>query len=120
MSSPPLSPLPTPSGFPFGDVLLYFGGTAIISVLGFFGVRFTATAPLQMAMNDAFRSVTAELQQERAQLIVRISELERKTADQEMIILQKDGEIRGLKQSRDSLLALLRRSGIQIPGEKEA
>lgn len=116
MPSPPLSTPPGPLGLPLGDALLYLVGAVAVALLGLFGVLFTGRAPLQQALNDAFRSLTEELQQERAQLIARISELEAEKLDRDLTVLQKDGEIRGLKQYRDSLLALIRRSGIGVPG----
>jgi hypothetical protein len=47
----------------------------------------------------------------------RISDLERQSGDLRLEVAELAGEIRALKQNRDSLQALLRRSGIAIPGE---
>jgi len=84
-------------------------------VLGFFGVRFTATAPLQQALNDAFRAMTAELQSERAQLTARISELEEDKAILQAEIARQRQEICGLLQWKSSAQHLFERSGIPLP-----
>jgi hypothetical protein len=105
--SPP--PLPIPSGqpdLPSWAVPLYWLlagiGTVIAALIGLFGVLYSQRAPLQAALNGAFSALTKELQEERAQLIARISELERENGELALHILEKDGEIRGLKQWRDS------------------
>ena len=115
MSFPDLPPSSSTPGSHGMAALLYFIGTVIVGLLGYFGVRFSQTAPLQAALNSAFSSLTGELQTERVHLIARISVLEAECQDLKLGILQRDGEIRGLKQSRDSLLALLKRSGVVIP-----
>ena len=56
--------------------VLPFLGAIVAALLGWFGALSTRTAPQQMALNDAFRTLMDELQNERAQHIVRISELE--------------------------------------------
>ncbi len=76
MDSPPLpSTWPTISVSGFSAVLL-FCGAVVTSVLALFGVRYTARAPLQATLNDAFRTLMDEWQTERAQLTARILELE--------------------------------------------
>jgi hypothetical protein len=120
MSSPQLPPPPGAGGSPFGDVLPYLlavAGSAIVGLLGLCGVLFSQRAPLQAALNGAFSALTKELQDERAQLVARIYELEGKLSAERLTVLQKDGEIRGLKQSRDSLLAWLKRCGVPPPDE---
>src|ERR1700744_396124 len=107
MSLPP-SPTPSgPSGFPTLDVLLDSAmgaaGALIVGLIGLFGVLFSQRAPLQVALNGAFSALTKELQDERAQLIARIFELETQLGQAQLKILERDGEIRGLKQLRDSL-----------------
>lgn len=59
------------------DALPYLVVGLTTAVFGFFGARFTATAPLQASLNDAFRSLMEELQTQHAQDSVRILELER-------------------------------------------
>lgn len=111
-----------PSGMPAlpsSDALLYSGmalvGGAITALIGLFGVLSSQRAPQQAALNDAFSALTKDLQEERAQLIARISELEREKSDALLTIQQRDGEIRSLQQSRDSLIAFMTRSGLSIP-----
>jgi uncharacterized protein YlxW (UPF0749 family) len=79
------------------------GGVVIAALIACFGVVFSQRAPLQAALNGAFSALTKELQDERAQRIARISELEIALQELRLEVLQKDGEIRGLKQLRDSL-----------------
>lgn len=81
------------------------GATA---VLGYLGARYTATAPLQSSLNDAFRSLTDELQTERARLIVRISELEGEIIRQRGVINE------GL--AREAAMKRLAEKGLDIPG----
>jgi hypothetical protein len=119
---PPPSLTPSgPPGLPPTDVLLYLlmlaVGGAIGALLRFFGVRSSQTAPLQEALNGAFSALTKELQEERAQLIVRISEQDRELAGERLKVAERDATIRGMEQSRDSLIALLKRSDIPVPGE---
>ncbi len=86
----PLDSLPTPpptSGFGLGAALSFFGGI-IVALLGLFGVRSSQAAPLQLSVNDAFRTLIGELQEERATLIVRISELEAEVLRQRGVINQ--------------------------------
>jgi hypothetical protein len=115
------SPPPTgTSGSLFSAALPYLIGAAGIvtaALIGCFGVLFSQRAPQQAALTDAFSSLTGDLQEERAWLTARISELKEELHDHKVMLLERDGEIRGLKQSRDSLLALLVRSGIPVPGE---
>ena len=119
MQQPPQLPLWPPGGgapgSSFLDALPYLGGALIVGVLGFFGVRFTATAPLQQALNDAFRAMTAELQSERAQLTARISELEEDKAILQAEIARQRQEIRGLLQWQDSARRWFERSGTPLP-----
>jgi len=118
-------PLPTPSGTPGSHIAAALlsllsavgGGGLIAAWLKWSASRSSKPAELQTALNDAFSTLTGELQEERAVLTVRASELEQKLAQRDLTILEKDGEIRGLKQSRDSLIALLKRSGLEVPGE---
>ena len=89
-------------------VALPYLGAVVTGLLGWFGARYTAIAPQQMALNDAFRSLVAELQDERAVHIVRISELEGE-------VIRQRGEISNLLASKDALLRILERNGIQFP-----
>ena len=45
-------------------------------LFGYYAARLTAIAPLQMALNDAFRATVGEWARERAGFIARIAELE--------------------------------------------
>ena len=96
MSSLPLLALPGPSGFPWPDVLPYCAAVAT-ALLGWFGARFTAHARLEATLLSASRALVVELQAMHARDTARISALE-------LTVLERDGEIRGLKQMRDSLL----------------
>lgn len=69
------------------DALPFLGGIAVAAI-GFLGSRSTAVAPLQSALNDAFRSLMDEWQAERAQHIARISELEGEVRRQRSVINQ--------------------------------
>lgn len=109
MSSPPPSPLPPDLGSPSSGALPYLVAV-VTGLLGFFGARFTATAPLQASLNDAFRSLMDELQTEHARLSARVYELESEK-------LQLAGDLRQTQQREQSLLELVRRAGIPIPGE---
>lgn len=86
-------------------------------LLGYFGARYTATAPLQTALNDAFRSVMAEWQLERAQHIAHISSVENDCANLRLLLLERDGEIRNLKSVRDALTRSLEREQghVEVP-----
>ncbi len=83
----PSTPLPPDSSSLGGGVLPYLAAV-VTGLLGFFGARFTATAPLQASLNDAFRSLMDEWQTERAQHIARISELEAEVLRQRGVINQ--------------------------------
>lgn len=109
--------LPSLGALLFSPLTVAAGASVMVALIALYGVLYSQRAPLQAALNIAFSDLTTELQEERAQLIARISELDSALAQSRLECLQKDGEIRGLKQSRDSLLALLKNSGILIPGE---
>lgn len=80
------------------------------ALLGFFGARFTGVAQLQAGLNDAFRTLMDEWQTERAQHIARISELESE-------VLRQRGAINAGIQREQSLLRLLERHEIEVPGD---
>lgn len=86
-------------------------------LLGWFGALSTRGAPLQLAINDAFRSAMAEWQLERVQLTARISEIMGEIADMRMTLLERDGEIRQLKSARDALTRALEKEqkNVEIP-----
>src|SRR5580658_10112389 len=119
---PPPSPTPSgPSVSSLKDALLSSlsmlgGGGLVAALLHWFAARSSTPAQQQAALNDAFSGLTADLQEERAYLIARISELERDLGNERLAGYQKDGEIRGLKQSLYSLQAFVRRSGLESPG----
>jgi hypothetical protein len=104
-----------PFGLPSWGVLAFLAGAAS-TVAAYFGGRGTATAQLQTALNDAFRSLTTELQGERASLIARVSELERELARAKAESVERMGLIRGHEQRELSLVNLLLRSGVDLPG----
>lgn len=118
-----MSHLPLPPGLPSSGSgytavllsLLAVVGALITGAFAWSAARFTATAPQQMAMNDAFRSLTEELQTERARLIAQISELEKDVKDHELEVLRLRGEIRGRDQLVASLIRLCERSKIKVP-----
>ena len=106
--------LPPTSGSGGAGVLPYLLAVGIPSIItgliGYFGARFTAAAPLQTALNDAFRSLTVELQTQHAQLVARISELE----------VERDqlrGDNRGLRQLMDSLIRFAEASALALPAD---
>lgn len=75
MSEVPSSMQPLSSVSPLAAVLSFCAAT-VAGLLAFLGARFTATAPLQLSLNDAFRSLMDEWQVERARLTARVFELE--------------------------------------------
>lgn len=77
-------------------------------LLGYFGARSTAIAPLQVAMNDAFRSVMEELQEDRARCIARISVLESE-------IRRQRGEINQHLAKEAAFLRLLESHNVPLP-----
>lgn len=91
----------------FKDALPFLGAV-VAALLGWSAARFTAVAPQQMAFNDAFRSLVGELQSERAQHIVRISELESE-------IIRQRGVINSHLAKEDALLRILEKNGIMLP-----
>ena len=111
--------LPTPSGLPGFDLtgVLPYCLAAVTGVLGWFGSQFTAGAALQRTLLNASRQWVEQSQDMLAHRDARILELEAQIAQLRLENLQQGGEIRSLKQLRDSLIALLKRSGIEIPGE---
>lgn len=121
-----LTPLPTPSGQPDSPFLaallsllsLLGGGGIIAALLRWSAARSSTPAQQQEALNDAFSGLTKDLQEERAWLTARISELDAKNARLELSNLEQSGEIRGLKQSLYSLQAFVRRSGLELPGDE--
>ena len=80
------TPLP-PSGSHSSDALPYLAAV-VTAALGWFGARYTAIAPLQTSLNDAFRTLMDEWQTERAAHIARISELEGEVLRQRGVINQ--------------------------------
>lgn len=102
MPSPALPPSPPGSGLDLSAVLPYLAAVAT-GLGGWFAALSTAPARLQTTLNAAFRSLTAELQQERAQLIVRVSALEQERDLARARIEQLQGEIRQNQQLIDSL-----------------
>jgi hypothetical protein len=98
-------------GLPFGLpwwVVLPSLSAGVGSLLTFLGVRFSQTAPLQVAMNDAFRALMAEFQSDRLAHTVRISELEGE-------IQRLRGELRSSQQTEISLRHFVKRSGLTLP-----
>ncbi len=85
------------------SVVLPYLAAVVTGLLGFFGARFTATAPLQSSLNDAFRSLMEELQTQHAHDIARISE-------QENEIARLSGELRASQQRERSVLNLAERA----------
>lgn len=126
----PLPPSPPESGFPWSVVLPYLWAV-VASVLTWFAAQFTKVARLEGTILAASQTFVEQAQKLRAQDIARISELEgllrharEETSRQEDFAaelreqcLREAGEIRSLKQTRDSLIALVKRAGIDVPGE---
>src|ERR1700685_1283420 len=116
-------PSPTPSGTPgssIKDALLSLlsllgGGGIVAALLHWFAARSSTPAQQQAALNDAFSGLTTDLQEERAWLTVRISELERELGNERLANQQMVNEIRGLKQSLYSLQAFMRRLNLELP-----
>ncbi len=94
-------------GSPLAAVLPYWLAV-LTAVLGYLGARFTAAAPLQESLNDAFRTLMEELQSAHARAIVRASELEAE-------IIRQRGELRQLEQRRQSLVHFIERAGLTVP-----
>lgn len=101
MPSPQPLTLLSMSGSDLSAVLPYLAAV-VTGLLGFYGARFTATAPLQSSLNDAFRSLMEELQTQHARDIARISE-------QENEIARLSGELRASQQRERSMLNLTER-----------
>lgn len=99
-------------GLPLTDVLPYFG-TVVAALLGYFGARYTATAPLQTALNDAFRSLMEELQTKGASDAALILELRQREVELEAEIIRQRGELRQKDQLIDSLTRLCERNGLK-------
>lgn len=116
MSAPQLPILPPTSGLDMSAVLPYFLA-AMTGVLGWFGAQFTAGAQLQKTILDASRLWVEQSQEMLAHRDARISALENELSHMRLECLQHSGEIRGLKQTRDSLTALIKRAGVEIPGD---
>lgn len=103
--------------------LLGWLGGALTAVLGAVGLwlanRLAGKAAVQMAINDGFKALTAELQEERAKLLEECKALrhELATAKAAWEIREADlkGDIRNLTQVVESLKSELRRHGIPIP-----
>lgn len=115
MPPPPLPLSPEPFGGLTAGVLV-FCGVVVTAVLGFFGVRSSRVAPLQTALNDAFRSLTDELQADRVRLCAQISELEADLLIAETEVIRLRQEIRGHQQRETSLRRWAERSGLTPPG----
>lgn len=90
--------------------------TAIGAAVGAFGLwianRMLGKAAIQTALNASFKEFTDQLQEERKTL------LEERTAER-LVWAKRDAELRGeiinLTQTIESLKALLRRNGIDVP-----
>lgn len=104
-------PTGSPTSGSHGAAALLFLGAVVTAVLSWLGVRSTRAAPLQEAVNDALRLFMEQSQTQHALDAVRVSELEAEC-------LEKGGRIRQLEQQRDSLLAVMHRAGIAVPGEE--
>lgn len=96
--------------------------TATVGALGLWlAQRVLGKAAFQTAINDGFAKLTAELQEERDQLKRELA-AEHARIQAERVTWATDrasmlGEIRNLKQLVQSLKALLRKHGVEIPGE---
>lgn len=102
------SPGPSsPDGSTLTAALPYLAAV-VTALLGYFGARFTGTAQQQTALNDAFRSLVEELQDERAHHIARISELESE-------VLRQRGAINNHLAKEDAYLRILQRNNIKPP-----
>lgn len=93
-------------------------------VLGYFAARYTATAPLQASLNDAFRTLMDQWQERLAQLTVRNSELEAEVLRQRGVINSNiqsiDSLNRNLERKQrfvDDLVGLCVQNDIKIPTE---
>lgn len=90
------------------SVVLPFCGVVVAGLLGWFGARHTAIAPLQASLNDAFRTFMKEAQDEIASKDARILELESE-------IIRQRGEIRQFLAQREAFLRVLERNNIMPP-----
>jgi hypothetical protein len=98
-------------------------GTAVGAVIGGFALwcanRLLGKAAFQTAINAGFSSLTDQLQEERSLLLAQIAS-ERRAAERERLQSAAEraslrGEIRNLTQVVESLKALLRANGIEVP-----
>lgn len=118
MSPSQLLPGLAAPGSGFSDALPYLVAVAAAlatGAFGYLGARYTATAPLQTALNDAFRSLMDEFQTARAQSSARISELERENSQQEIEMANLRAQIIGAQQLHGSLVRWCERSGLKVP-----
>lgn len=104
--SPTSLPILAISALSSSDVLL-FCGVIIAALLGLCGVLFSQIAPRQANINVALDTFLDELQKDRAVLIARCSSQDRE-------IRENRGRIRNLEQYQQSLLRLLKDSGIGV------
>ena len=88
--------------------VLPFLGVVVAGLLGWFGARHTAIAPLQVSLNDAFRTFMKEAQDDIAFKDARILELESE-------IIRQRGEIRQHLAQREAFLRILERNEIMPP-----
>lgn len=106
MDSPVLSSASTSS---YGVALLFLA-PVVTAALGYFGARYTATAPLQASMNDAFRTLMDEWQTQHAQDTARILELEAE-------VLRQRGTINQGLQREQSMQHIIDRLRAAIDSE---
>ncbi len=106
---------------------LTFLGTVIGSLITWFGVRFTARAPLQEAVNHSVEILMRGWEAEDRRRAVRISELQQEVdilgdrlGDSQRDRLELSGEIANLRQAQESTLRLQEKQGSSPipPGSK--
>lgn len=100
MSFPPLPLSLLGSGFPTRDVLPFLGGIAVAligALSAWFVARRSSAAPLQTTLNDAFRALMKEYQDQHSADIAHISALDDRVYKLEGQCKVKDSEIESLR-----------------------
>lgn len=87
--------------------VLGFFGVVVAGLFAWFGRRGSTVAQQQTALNDAFHTFTDQLQEERATLTAHGLKLEGELAQARLTLLERDGEIRSLRQLNESLQRML-------------
>lgn len=88
--------------------ILAASSSIIVALIAFFGGRGSVAAQLQGQLNESFKNLTADLQDERVTL-------RKAWADERQLRLELESRLAGLEQHVRSLENVLRREGISVP-----